>query len=504
MYSVVDSDKTMEDQGCTGPINVMARLNRRLKRLFDIVLALMGLLIALPLMGIIILLIRLESPGPFIFSQERLGQHGRRFRMHKFRKFPADYGNGGSGVTVACDVRMTRIGALLERLKFDELPQLWNILKGEMSFVGPRPESTRFADLFSGRYAAVLEFKPGIFGPCQVAFRNECEMYPPEENPEAFYRRALFPRKVEMDLAYFQRANILTDLLWIMRGLWVSLCGAVDWPRLVRLYGRIILIDVLIATTAWTLAHFLRFSGLPPGCEAFRSGLWMIPLFLVIGMFSGGCYSRPPQFFSLEDASRITVVITMSLLGCFLLLLGLHRSMSLYLMPICWFILFPSLCLPRVLIREQWKKVQCARSSCEVKVLLYGAGKRGVALADWVGSKAVIGFLDDNSNLRGRRVCGHRILGRESDLPTIREMYSFDQLWLTFQPNVLKERRLRNICEKLNVKMFIIPALRPFSSLSATQKQSSPLCTHGLSRTKVVGLNSSSSVEHDHLETPSL
>ena len=140
-------------------------MDRWIKRAMDVVLATVGLILGAPLIALIALAVRLDSPGRAIFSQERLGLHGKVFRMHKFRKFPDSWGDRGSGVTVAGDARMTRLGRFLERSKFDEIPQLWNILKGEMSFVGPRPETLRFRDLFVGDLARVHDFLPGIFGP---------------------------------------------------------------------------------------------------------------------------------------------------------------------------------------------------------------------------------------------------------------------------------------------------------------------------------------------------
>jgi lipopolysaccharide/colanic/teichoic acid biosynthesis glycosyltransferase len=199
-----------------------------IKRILDVTLAGLGLIVAAPLFAFIALAIKLDSPGRVFFSQRRLGRNGKPFWLYKFRKFPESWGTGGPGVTVANDARMTRTGRFLERSKLDELPQLWNILRGEMSFVGPRPESLRYADLFQGELAAVLDFLPGIFGPNQIAFRNESEMYPPDRDPEDFYREVLFPKKARADIAYFRDASVLGDALWVLRGLWVSLAGAVN------------------------------------------------------------------------------------------------------------------------------------------------------------------------------------------------------------------------------------------------------------------------------------
>jgi lipopolysaccharide/colanic/teichoic acid biosynthesis glycosyltransferase len=197
-------------------------MNSACKRITDLVLAVPAIIFAAPVMGTIGLFVWLESRGNVIFSQERLGLRGKRFRIYKFRKFPIDCGDNGPAVTLASDVRMTKVGAVLERTKLDELPQLWNVIRGDMSFVGPRPEVPRFEDAFEGRYARVLDRMPGIFGPTQVVFTDESHLYPTDEDPEAYYRRVLFPQKAELDLAYFERQNCVRDIGWIIRGVLAS------------------------------------------------------------------------------------------------------------------------------------------------------------------------------------------------------------------------------------------------------------------------------------------
>ena len=180
-------------------------------------------------MALVVVAILLESGRPILFCQLRLGRNGQPFRIYKFRKFYPTCGSDGAGVTVKGDSRMTPLGYWLERTKLDELPQLWNIFVGEMSFVGPRPESIKFADCFDDRYREVLAHTPGIFGPNQVFFRSERELYPADEDPEAFYRQVLFPMKADIDLAYFSSRSLLQDVGWIVRGVL-----AVLNPRLVQ------------------------------------------------------------------------------------------------------------------------------------------------------------------------------------------------------------------------------------------------------------------------------
>ena len=186
------------------------------RRIFDIAMALTGFIVFLPILIPVMIAIRLDSSGPILFSQDRLGQNGRLFRLYKFRKFRQ--GCHGRAVTLKGDDRMTRVGRFLERTKIDEVPQLWNVLRGDMAVVGPRPETLDFADCFDGPFAAVLDHRPGIFGPNQVYFRNECRLYPENVDPHAFYRAVLFPAKARADLEYFPHRRLDQDIVWVVRG----------------------------------------------------------------------------------------------------------------------------------------------------------------------------------------------------------------------------------------------------------------------------------------------
>ncbi|HZH10321.1 MAG TPA: sugar transferase [Microvirga sp.] len=187
------------------------------KRAFDFAVASIALVLASPVMLLLALAIVCESGRPVFFSQTRLGLGGRPFRMYKFRKFNKSCGASGSPLTLNKDQRLTRVGRFLLATKMDELPQFWNVLKGDMSIIGPRPESMAFADCFSGRFERVLDYKPGILGPAQAVFRSECMLYPPCVDPAVFYRAVLFPAKAQIDLDYYRRRTLASDVAWIMK-----------------------------------------------------------------------------------------------------------------------------------------------------------------------------------------------------------------------------------------------------------------------------------------------
>jgi len=456
-----------------------------MKRIFDLVLAVIGLVIAAPVMALIAVAIRLDTPGRVIFSQKRLGRHGRAFMIHKFRKFPDDWGTKGSGVTVAGDVRMTRFGRFLERSKLDELPQLWNIIKGDMSFVGPRPESLDFADLFTGEFERVHDYKPGIFGPNQVAYRNEAEMYPPDRNPDEFYRSELFPAKARNDLDYFDRATLLTDIVWIVRGVWVSLIEAVNWKRLIRQRGIHMGYDSGALAAGWVIGTLLRFDGIPFGnhLNVFIHGLWLLPVVVIPMMFIFGSYRQPVRHFSLAAAARIGgTVMTGFVLVALVVLALINRNASMMVFPIATAASFLLMVAGRVYYRERWRRENHSnrvRSSTQ-RIAIYGAGRRGAALADLLengfAEAEVVGFIDDNDqDMRGREIAGRRVLGSERDLGTIHARYALDQIWTTFVPGALKRRRLDEWCQDHAVELVVLPRSEPFRGLLAAQGHATAL-----------------------------
>lgn len=196
-------------------------LSEKLRRVLDIAVASSGLLILSPLMAFIALVILLETGRPVFYTQTRIGKGGKEFRIFKFRKFYANNGDSGPLLTIRGDSRMTRVGKVLERTKLDELPQFLNVLRGDMAMVGPRPETAVAIDLLFSEYQALLNYKPGIFGPAQVAFRNAGTLYPEHIDRHTFYREAILPLKAALDLAYYPRRTLLGDLTWIIRGILV-------------------------------------------------------------------------------------------------------------------------------------------------------------------------------------------------------------------------------------------------------------------------------------------
>jgi lipopolysaccharide/colanic/teichoic acid biosynthesis glycosyltransferase len=196
-------------------INVEGRLiklrSRRAKRALDLAVAIPAVALLSPLLVAIAVWIKLDSRGPVFFLQERVGQFGRRFRMFKFRTMVVDAEKRGSLITIGADPRITRCGRRLRKYKLDELPQLFNVIKGEMSLVGPRPEVPRYVRLYTEDQRLILTLKPGLTSPASIAFSDESELLARQDDPENFYRAKLMPAKILEDLSYAKQATVWSD-----------------------------------------------------------------------------------------------------------------------------------------------------------------------------------------------------------------------------------------------------------------------------------------------------
>ncbi len=186
-----------------------------IKYIFDRVVSFVGLIILSPILLIIALLIKLESPkSPIIFKQIRIGYKGKEFKMYKFRTMIDNH--GGSSISVKGESRITSLGAKLRRFKLDELPELWNVLIGDMSFVGPRPDVPGYADKLTGEDRKILLLRPGITGPASLKYQNEEELLAKQDDPQKYNDKVIYPDKVKINLHYYYHRTFILDLKIIL------------------------------------------------------------------------------------------------------------------------------------------------------------------------------------------------------------------------------------------------------------------------------------------------
>lgn len=187
-----------------------------MKRAVDIAVAGLGLVITAPVCGVVAIMIKFTSAGPVVFRQERVGLHGRTFNIHKFRTMRTDH--QGPAVSSTSDPRITRIGAVLRQSKLDELPQLWDVLRGEMSLVGPRPEVPEYVEQWPDELRPlILSVRPGITDPASIQYRNESAELEMADDPTSHYLDVILPRKAKMYAEYVEKRSMSGDIKIILQ-----------------------------------------------------------------------------------------------------------------------------------------------------------------------------------------------------------------------------------------------------------------------------------------------
>jgi len=200
----------------TSPQNTKNRVGRfypdRGKRAFDLALSVPLLIVLFPLFLLISLLIRLDSEGPVLFIQDRIGKEGKVFTLYKFRTMVKDTHSKGPSVTSLGDKRITPLGKTLRRYKLDELPQLLNVVMGHMSLVGPRPEVKKYVDAFHEDYSSILKVRPGITDYAALRYRSEEEILAGYDNPEQAYKEVVLPEKIMLYKKYIREMGVVADV----------------------------------------------------------------------------------------------------------------------------------------------------------------------------------------------------------------------------------------------------------------------------------------------------
>ncbi|AWK49962.1 glycosyl transferase [Clostridium beijerinckii] len=195
----------------------MNKFNKAVKRIFDFICSTLGLIVLSPILIAIAIKIKFGSDGPVFFKQIRVGEKNKEFQILKFRTMVVDAEKLGRQITVGNDSRITRIGGFLRKYKLDELPQLINVFKGDMSLVGPRPEVPRYVKLYNEQQRKVLEVKPGITDLASIRYRDENDLLGEAENPDDLYINTIMPDKLALNLEYIKKNNVFFDIYIILK-----------------------------------------------------------------------------------------------------------------------------------------------------------------------------------------------------------------------------------------------------------------------------------------------
>jgi lipopolysaccharide/colanic/teichoic acid biosynthesis glycosyltransferase len=192
-------------------------VNNFFKRGFDFITSTIGFLLISPILLIIAVLIKITSKGPILFKQKRVGKNALVFNILKFRTMVVDAEKVGRQITVGNDSRITKVGIFLRKYKLDELPQLINVIKGDMSLVGPRPEVPKYVELYNENQKRVLEVRPGITDYASIEYRDENSILGNVENPEEYYINIIMPHKIDLNMKYIENNNVFIDIAIIFK-----------------------------------------------------------------------------------------------------------------------------------------------------------------------------------------------------------------------------------------------------------------------------------------------
>jgi lipopolysaccharide/colanic/teichoic acid biosynthesis glycosyltransferase len=443
------------------------------KRGFDIAFSMLGLVLLSPLLCLSALAVWLYDRGPVFFRQERVGRGGRPFFILKFRSMVVDAERLGLSLTKAGDCRITPIGRILRMTKLDELPQLWNVLMGEMSFVGPRPEVPRYVAHYTPEQRQVLNYTPGITDLATVSYRNEEAMLRDAGDAEKFYLEHCMGQKTKLNLAYARRASLLSDVWIILQ----TLCPY--WLGVLLLY-------TFVLSAAYVAAYLLRFEFEIPSSERQTFDVFFMPavginlLFLLgyrelLGMVS---------YVTLLEVRRCATALGLAAVVQLLLWLWAGGRM---IPPRSVIILNALLALVlltagRVILRRARERLTHglsgpATSDRPKRVAIVGALGRGASIGSWLArggdnNRRLVAFFDDNPDLRGRLLHAVPIVG----LPELIERDSWSSR-LDEVIVVLPETagpRTAVVCQMLDRIGLEYQVVSPFGFLDTAQAASSP------------------------------
>jgi FlaA1/EpsC-like NDP-sugar epimerase/lipopolysaccharide/colanic/teichoic acid biosynthesis glycosyltransferase len=423
----------------------MSTWQAAIKRLIDLVVGAVALVILLPVMGLVALAVAVDSSGPVVYGARRVGRGGTEFTMWKFRSMARGADRVGPAVTGAYDFRVTRVGAFLRRTKLDELPQLVNVLAGQMSLVGPRPESPRYVAEWTDAERALLAVRPGITGPTQIAYIDEEEQL--VGDPDAMYATDVMHAKLAVDLDYVRHFTLRRDL----GILWRTFIGILsagerrsNRPRRRYTLGERlasarlgpILLDATLAAVAAALAVGLRIDR--NNIFAAVAAYWVfVPLAAVIrpaGFLIAGAYLRVWRYPTVADAA---LVVSSLAAGSLIMTIAIFVVMQPWAFPgsvgfprsaiiiefLLSFIVLGGIRFASRIRQEGLEEVSAPTSAGPPRpVLIYGAGEAGALLArEMRRNRALrlepVAFLDDDPAKRGQRIYGVDVVGGMQDLP---------------------------------------------------------------------------------------
>jgi FlaA1/EpsC-like NDP-sugar epimerase/lipopolysaccharide/colanic/teichoic acid biosynthesis glycosyltransferase len=466
-----------------------------LKRIIDILLALIGLLLLCPLFCIISFWIQFDSPGSIFFRQTRIGRFGKEFRIYKFRTMVSEAEKLGKQITVGNDARITQSGKLLRRYKLDELPQLLNVLNGDMSLVGPRPEVPKYVAMYTQKQREVLQVRPGITDPASIAFSNENEILANVSDPELTYIQDIMPRKLAMNLEYVNRPNLIADLKIIFQTLIkISSINTAMIKKFLKFPDvgnrHLFWADALISLFVPLLALEIRLDGdifteLGDPNRYIQTIIIVTIAFLIIKLSTlhlFGFYKHFWRYASIDELVKLAAwAIAVITIESGLVYIETITNLTPYNLPrslpildgLLSFILIGGLRLSK---RSVERLEYRSRRNQGDRTLIIGAGHSGITLVQEMQGNPALGFspvafIDDAQEKRGLRIRGIPIVGDRQDIPGILESLAIQRVVIampTAPGSVIRE--VSEVCRKMGIQTSTIPGTREILSNRVSAK----------------------------------
>lgn len=464
-------------------------LDRIVKRSFDILVSLTGLILLSPLFFLVGLLIKLDSHGPVFYRGKRIGKDGKPFDMFKFRTMkdvPVDI---GPRVTAQDDPRVTRLGRILRHTKLNEFPQLINVLKGEMSLVGPRPEDPEYVAYYTSEQRKVLSVPPGITSVASIVYRDEESMLN-QGSLEETYVAVIMPHKLELDLAYLNHYSFLVDLDIIFRTILVLFPRFIQASpeieelffgpvqRLTRRYLSWFSLDLILGLLAVSVASFVwQRAGAPPDQNWAHRIVLTAGIAFVLTLANQICGLQHSLWLYASAQEVIDILLATTLSTTLLLIVGslvLHLSPERILLSGFFaFALFTATRYRTRLVNGLVERFRNLRNSPidegKQRILVVGTGGVGRIIAGRIQSHQgrqryqLVGFVDNDLARRGMSIRGLQVLGSCRSIPTLVSQHDIDIIVVTdHSVDALQNQFILDICHSTPARVKIIPDVLQF------------------------------------------
>ena len=442
-------------------------------RIIDILLSLCAILVGVPFLPIIAFFIKVDSKGPVFFACKRVGKGGKIFKMYKFRTMYETPMHLGPSVSAMGDPRVTPVGGVLRRLKFNEFPQFFNVLKGDMTLVGPRPEAPDLAAAYPEAAKVIFTVKPGLAGPNQIMGRNEEELYPSGADHVSFYIEHILPNKIPLDLEYIKDRSPLKNIKYLYLAVKVTLTGAIGqqhvWEHRSQIY--LMLADLTACILSFSLAHLLRYESIfDPGGLHFQAFSKLLPWAVLVRLpifIYFGFYHTLIRHLSIYDIKRIFKGVALS--SFFLITFAFISGLTMGEPPAGTYsrsvFLIDWLCLTIFLVcmRALLKKLYLSHKSdgvtqAQKNAIIWGAGDAGELCLFYLKKNKglaynIVGFLDDDPGKRGKQLNGFKVLGNRHYLKILCQLYKIQEVLVAMPSATPKELlNVMEICQQLGLK----------------------------------------------------